>query len=352
MENIQYSKNTLAKRVSLDIETRSFNRAFDEIMDEAGLNANLQRSSNEQPWRVDFNRLRDSSNPAGLLAGKELFAVRLTRLNTTLSKTLDLSNAKLPQRTQRDTLNASFSLLSDPRLPMIGLSRPRLTRAEDEQGRSLLTGEEENNNLSPYSFYSNNRQSQFGLNLRAPEPDAKVLRRLEGVVVHSLVTKTETWEVPDVLSAPEWKRSFKNGAQEFEVTVKANSVKTAGTTSERMTLAVEVTSNQRTAGQEIPPPLLAAMPVVAALRVVDAKGGEMRLSQNSSNYSGDEGKMTVSATIYPAYNRYGGETKTPTLPLKMIFQAPLSVVQTEAPFRLRERAPAMTPAPQPGWIKG
>ena len=283
LENVDYSKNTLAKRVSLDIETRSFNRAFDGIMERAGLNASLQRYSSDRPWRVNFNSNRSANEADGLQFGQELFAVRLSQLNTTLSKSLDLSDASLPSRTQRKNLNASITLINDPRLPLVGASRPRLTRAEDEQGRSLLTGEEDKPRYSSYSFYGSSRQDQTTLTLRPPEPDAKVLRHLEGVVVHSLVTATETWEVPDLLGAPQWTRTFKNGdLEEFVMTVKANPLKTTGSSSERVALSIEVTSNRRTVYEEIPSPLLASAPVIAALRIVDAKGSEMRLSGNSS----------------------------------------------------------------------
>ena len=338
MENINYSKNTLAKKLSIDIETPSFNRAFDEIMDEAGLKANLQRYDSNRPYRVNFNgRYNNEEGEGAPVSSAGLFGVKLSRLNTTLSKTVDLRIFGSPQRSERNNLSAYILVQPDPRLPVVGAPRPRLTRAEDEQGRSLLVPEDKDNKRNNrrndvYSFYSTGQQ-QATLTLLPPAPDAKKFSHLEGVVVYTLVTKKETWEVPDLLSAPQWTRQFKSGDQTYDMTVKATPAK--GKPENRVALTVEISSNQRFKSDEIPPPMLAASPVMAALRIRDAKGNELR---NNSGYgsarAGTDGKLTVNATFYPsnAYYQNNEDTKTLALPLKMTFEAPLEAAQTEAPF--------------------
>ena len=333
LENIQYSKNTLAKKLSIDIETPSFNRAFDEIMNQAGIKATLRRDDFNRPYRVNFNtRYNNDETENSILSSQGLFGVRLSRLNSTLSKTVDLRIFKSPQRTQRNSLSASITFAPDPRLPIIGNSRPRLTRAEDDQGRSLLPSADEarrgGEGFNAYSFYSRGG-AQTNLTLSPPAPDARKISHLEGVVVHSLVTKTETWEVPDLLGAPEWTRQFKSGDETFDVTIKPALAK--GKPENRVTLAVEVISNKRIEPNEISPPMMAANPLMAAIKIRDAKGLELR-NNGSSSGTGNNGKLTFSATYYPQSDYYDENSKTLAMPLKLIFEAPLEVAQTEAPF--------------------
>ena len=333
LENLQYSKKTLAKKVSLNIETRSFNRAFDEIMDEAGLKATLQRYDQNRPFRVDFNRGGGGGEEVkqGLISSQNLFSARLLTLNTTFSKTIDLSDAKAPARTERNNLTAYLALSPDLSLPRIGAARARLTRAEDETGASLLVATDENNRrFSAYGFYSNNEgRSTANLMMRPPAPDSKTLRRLEGVVVYALVAKTEKWEVPDLLSQPEWTHEFKNGEQTFFASVKATPVKgNAG----GVALTIEITSNQTTNNEEVAPPLLAVAPVLAALKVQDANGATLR-GNNGYDSGGNNGKLKFTTTFYQSGAEYeGNRAKELATPLKMIFDAPVDVVQTEAPF--------------------
>ena len=332
LENIQYSKNTLAKRVSVDIETPSFNRAFDAIMDKAGLKASLRRDDINRPYQVNFNgRGGYDENAGSMVSNQGLFGVRLARVSSTLSKTVNLRIFKSPLRTQSNTMNVSISSASDPRLPFIGNARVRLTRAEDDQGRSLLVPADEagrnGERFNAYSFYARDND-QMNLTLLPPQPDAKKISHLEGVFVHSLVTKSETWEVPDLLSAPEWNRQFRGGEQTFDMSIKAELAK--GNTQNRVTLTVVVTSDARTKSDEIPPPMMAANPMMAAIKIRDAKGLELRYNGSSST-AGSNGKLTFSATYYPQ-NYYEESAKTLTMPLKMTFEAPLEVAQTEAPF--------------------
>lgn len=340
LEEVNYSKKTLAKKFSIDLETRSFNAAFDAIMDAAKIKGRLQRYDTNRPWRVDFNRqygdYGDSADAPQFKQG--LFGVRLTSLNTVLSKTVDLSDAKLPQRTEQNQLTLNLMMQPDLRLPLVGTVRPRLTRAQDDQGRSLLLETDENNGRNNvYSFYNNGyNQGQTQLNLRAPAPDAKTLAHLEGVVVYPIVTKTETWEIADLMGQPEWTHAFESGEAKYDMTIKAT-LPAKGEGAGQVRLEIAVTSNQRATPEEVPGPMLASAPVLAGLTIVDANGVKMRVNQGNSSSDTNAGKMTTSATLYPTdqnqYDEDGNPKPKPlALPLKLTFVAPLSVVQTEAPF--------------------
>ena len=330
MENLQYSKRTLGKRISLDIETRSFNRAFDEIMGQAKLRGTLERYDFNRPWRVNLNP--SAGGEGAPQSGQGLFAVRLASLNTRLSRAINLTE-KEPVRAQQNELTAQMILLPDPRLPGIGAARLRLTRADDEAGRSLLAPDDPNQRRNElFSFYNNYQQQQTNLTLLPPAQGAQTLAHLEGTIVYALITKTERWEVPDLLGAPALTHEFTNGNQKFFMTVKAAPTQESTETgavkgSEKsVTLAVEVASDAPTPSGQIPPPMLASEPVAAAIQIRDANGISLRRSGGGGSGGGD--KMTSQLTFYLD----NGNASKIALPLKMTFDAPLNVVQTEAPF--------------------
>ena len=130
------SKETLAKTLSVHLETPSFNRAFAEIMDEAGVKASLQRWDYGGTWTVAFEQADDGTEAMQSETG--LFRARLMSLGTTLSKTVNLDDTGEGKRSQQNNLTVNLALLPDLRLPLLGAVRTRVTRADDDQNRSLL----------------------------------------------------------------------------------------------------------------------------------------------------------------------------------------------------------------------
>ena len=337
LERVDYSERTLAKRVSVRVETRSFNRAFEAIMDAAKLQATLENDNYYDAKRVNFNASA-SSKLTGPQSAQGLFGARLSSLAVTLSKTVDLRQAKRPARRQSDVLNASLTLMPDLRWPLVGAPRSRLTRADDDQGRSLLRAAKQDDAIDIYTFYDDRfGRSRLDLKMSAPAPDAKTLAHLEGVVVYTLVTRTETWEVPDVLKQPAWKRVFQDGGQTFEMTITprlGGQNDAPGVPPSTLRLAIEVLSNQGGPVYEIGPPMLSGAAIVAALKIVDANGVVLRAKGGGLDY-GNNGELTTQATFSAAKTYHGNDDDQPkslALPLKLTFDAPLGVAQTEAPF--------------------
>ena len=332
-------KETLAKTLSIHLETPSLYRAFAEVMDEAGVKASLTRYDyeNGRPWRVNFDQT-DSGEQA-LQAESGLFRTRLMSLNTTLSKNVTLGKTAQSARSEQNNLTVSLALLPDPRVPLLGVPRPLVTRAEDEQGRSLLpkadkTDDGDNWQYSPYSFYSNGYgRSQTSVRLRAPEADAKTLTHFEGKMVYAVVSKIENWEIPDLLAQKEWTRQFKSGNQSFDVTFKPSYKD-----EKNLTLNVEVRTNFPRIENQIGHPLMASEPVLAAITIRDANGTVLRTSGGGGGTS--EQKMTTQANFYPANREYDEDgnvkAKPLAMPLKLSFDAPVEVVQTEVPFSFED----------------
>ena len=323
------SPETLAKTLSVHLETLSFNRAFAEIMSEAGVTALLQRSYYDRSWTVFFEE--EDRDIDAVQSAVGLFQTRLTSLNTEMYKKLNLNdNGDNGERTEKNDLTLNLTLSPDPRLPLIGGSRPRITRADDDQGRSLLPdpnpdADPDNYRNGAHSFYQNtNRQRQDSLNLLPPAPDAKTLAHLEGVVVYALVTQTETWELPDLLSQPAWKRAFKSGDQRFEIAL-TPMLKGA----RDLNLVIEVTTDGTIVKDQVNHPLLAPGPVMAALRVVDAKGTVLRRKDGGTNAEAQ--KLVINTQFYPISSD-SQDTPALKLPLSLSFEAPLEIVQTQVPF--------------------
>lgn len=323
----------LDTKISININTLSFDRAFHEIMDEAGLKARLQ-DWGEQNLQLTFGSEETEQKP--LKSGVGLFEIDLSAIGTTFNKSVDLSNFETPNRSENRDLNASLALKSDARLPLIGTPQARLTRADDEQGRSLLPQLDENERaqrrINRYNFYGNSswQQKQATLNLRPPAPDAKMLSHLEGVVIYPVVTKTETWEVPDLLAAPDWTRSMASGGETIAFKVAA----TPNTETDEGGLKVKIEANSSDADQSyerIPYPLGQVEPLIAMILIEDSNGVVLR--PNGYNASGGQNTV-IRATFLPENWQFQNEGERPKLqgPFRFVLDAPVEIVQTEVPF--------------------
>ena len=254
-------------------------------------------------------------------------------LNSTLYKTAIPGKTPESARTQRNNLTVSLALLPDPRLPLLGMPRTVVKRALDDKGRSLLptkTDDEDEWQYSPYSFYSNNYgRNAATLRLLPPAADATTLANLDGNVIYTLVAKIEAWEIPDLLAQTEWKRTFKSGDQQFDITLKPTFKE-----EKILSVAIEVVSNVARDDNRISHPLLTAEPVRAALSVTDAGGTILRVGGGGGSMNRQ--KMTTQISFYPPNRTYEGQedgaAKTLTGPFQLRFDVPVDVVQTQVPF--------------------
>ncbi len=324
--------NQLDTKISGQINTISFDEAFDQIMDEAGLKANLQDWGNGS-LHLYFGQAENAGQPQKSGAG--LFRINLASLDTNFNKSVDLSNFKAPQRSENRSLSARLALQSDRRLPLIGSPQVRLTRADDDKNRSLVPQPDENerahNRVNRYSFYSNGswEQKNANVNLISPAPDAKILAHLEGVVVYAVVSKTEKWEVPDLLSAPQWEHNFASP----EGTVALKIAATPGTEDEQGGLKVRIeatSSNDDQSYERVTYPLAQVEPLMAAMRIEDANGVVYR----NSGYNANGGPTTkISATFLPENQEVQeGANAQAKGPFRFEMNAPVEIVQTEVPF--------------------
>ena len=320
---------TLAKTLSIDVETLSFNQALNAILDEAGVKAHLQHWNANEPWILDLGQEDDSRNAPQSGAG--LFNIRLWSLEATTSKTVMLGEKEDSMRSQHADLVASLVLNPDLSLPVIGKPQTRVTRAEDDQGRSLLPelseGEIFSQKPQAYGFYSNNywEQSHANARLLAPAPDAKMLAHLEGNVVYAVVSKREKWEIADLLSAPQWTHSFPGDAEEINVKIQATP-----TAEGNVKMEIEVNSSQDVPDNQVRQPLMAIQPLIENMRLEDANGVVFRYSGYNSSES--DNKFTTRTTFVPVGKNDPNATTTLNGPIRFVLDAPVEVVQTQVPF--------------------
>ena len=325
----------LDSKLSAQINTLSFNDAFRQIVEAAGLKATLQDWGNGN-LQMLVSDAEDAGQPQKSGAG--LFEIDLTSLDTNFTKSVDLSNFEAPQRSENRSLSATLTLQSDRRLPIIGTPQVRLTRAEDEQGRSLVPQLDENeiaqNRVNRYNFYGNASYQQQNANveLGTPAPNAKTLANLEGVVVYAVVSKTEKWEVPDLLAAPEWTHSFTSpdGTVALKIAATPNDDETGG-----LKVKIEATSsNDDQTYERVTYPLEQTDPLLAAIRIEDANG----VVYHNQGYNATGGQTTkISTTFLPENDApEEGARPQPKGPFKFVMNAPVEVVQTEVPFAFKD----------------
>ena len=332
----------LEKTLSIDLETRSFNEAFDAIIKGANANAKLTRMGNstgEMSWTVLFNlkvpslilvphavirrsriqvndsnstvRLstKDSSLERAPQSGVGRFQIQVNDLSSTLSQTVTAGANNTFTRAQTNQLGINFQLVPDPQMPDAALPILRVSRAEDEQGRSLLApprplfpGFERRNYGASYNFSD----------LKSLPDDTRKLAHLEGVAICTLPSAHETWEVPDLLNAAGWTHEFGSNGQTYSFTV-------ASAKRDKETISVKLEITPSFDGQRL----------VGKMKLQNSDGRVFSMRELSSDGTTIEARFSLSdgATT----DKTAGEP-APFAPLRLSFDVPTQWVQTAVPF--------------------
>ena len=333
---------TLATKFTIDIDTPSFYAAFDAISKAAKVPLKLRHYNVNQPWEVMPGTAPLSHAPR---VADGLFALGLSSLNRRISDTLDwrlgyaetrsleaaraATVPKVEALTDANELNLTFDARPDPRLPIVGPARVRVTRAQDERGRSLLPAlgkEEKSVYLWIYSVWSGPATK---VTLSPPAPDARALAHLEGVAIYVLPTKREPWEVPDALGAgardaTDWAHEWSSNGQKVRAQIKS-----VGRSGDSINLDIEISNDNPDAWGEVGTPLFAITQAAQWMRFEDANGVVLRTRDgNSTNRKVVRDRLTFSA---PSKRTPKGQTELQP-PFKFVFDAPTQWVQTEVPF--------------------
>ena len=334
-------RKTLDTPLSIDVDTPAFNVAFNAIADEAGLKVQLAKFGDAAPRIVT---LKDAQgrfaapelSPDAPVSTDGLFVTRLKKLEVKRLSSLDWSGNPAPARARDENLNVALDVAHDPRLPVVGPSRVRITRAEDEQGRSLMPPPVAEK--APFYFFS---MGNFGdkttktVALLPPANDARQLAHLEGVAIYVLSGAREKWEVPvDLNGKFPLTHDFKNGGQDVQISIA--SVERKGED-----LSVKITMSAPNGGDwgALGNPLFSISEALPLMVFEDASGAILRAQSDGGGQEGNKMnagaifQMPQNMTLFP---RKGVEPAKITLPLKFVFEAPTEFVQTEVPFAFKD----------------
>lgn len=316
----------LDKKLSLDLETHSFQAAFDAIMDEAGVKGFLQGDGRLEGRRVQFGRGGDEKN-SGPQSGIGLFQVQLQRVDSNFRETVQPNADGQAVRSQERKFSLSIDSRTDPTLDVIGSPLIILNRVEDDKNRSLL---DISNNWLNYDFNSGwygVRQQSF----KTPSPDAKSLARIEGMTIYVVPTERKHWEMADILGNKNTIHQFDVGGR--VVTFKIKRVERDGS---KINLKYEMSTPTDAKENEIIDPLFSFGQMGKVIRLEDAKGQVFGVGSSGGSSSNSKIEMeTEFSLVDEQLVDANGKTIAPqTLvePVKLVFDGPVEFVQTQVPF--------------------
>ncbi len=305
-------REVLVKKLSLDIETRSFNEAFAAVLDEADVTAKLRKLGDNDVWNLMFGRQEESEAPE---SGRAPFQIRVLGLSSSSNKNVTPSKTKAPLRFGSSSLTLTLDGISDPQLVAIGPPRVRVTRAEDEVGQSLRS---ENENLFNFGQVLGGSRRIF-VTLRPPDKSSQKIAHLDGAMIYTFATKREKWQIADVLNAKNTAHTFQSAGQ----TVVA-SISSAQKVGGAIQLKIKIQAAAKAGEQRNP--LFIIEQWRSWLRVVDAKG--QTLVPGSFGGSSNEGELNLEARFSPTTP----DAQVLNEPAKLTFDVPSEFVQTEVPF--------------------
>ena len=313
------ARRIFARKLSLDLETTSFDRAFDAILKAAKTEAKLESSIASSAWNLRFGHFKtDDSLPQ---SGVGAFQIRLQSVNSALSKSVKpgADKTKAPKRTAYTETTLALDSVPAPGLKIVGAPHFCLVRADDETGRSLLPREKDN--PFPFGF---ERGAARAVRLQTPAPTTRKLARVAGTATFLVSTQIEHWEVADLLSTKNVSHTFGRGAGATKVTLQS-----AQRIGDSVNLEISVTAPPGEDLFSLRAPLLSSEILLGALAVRRADGQTV----NSGGYAaaGANDSMSVRASFY-----LGSESKPQTpasdAALTLVLDAPTEIVQTQVPF--------------------
>ena len=324
----------LAKKLSLDLETRSFIEAFTAILDKADVKAELQHFGVENsPWKVMFGQLDDVRDQT--TSGVGIFQIRLVSLTSTFSKNVKMS--KTPSRSQNNYLSVTLEPVA---VPQLNLSPPtlRLTRADDDKGHSLIV-------QNRPDFYDSSpfwmRQSNIALQIPVADDKSTHLTHLDGVAVYTLPTKSESWELADVVGAKNETHSFTSNYQTIEI-----KILDATQNGAFLDVSLEIKLSAIAIAQPIDnnTPFSTTEQLLSSFQLQDAKGQILRSTGYTSSANGN--LTSIQANFSPAQTapltiRNGQPVPAPPLelaqPIKLTVNFPTPPISCKPKCRFRFR---------------
>ena len=243
---------TLApKRVTLDLHNKTVRQVLQEITHQTGYKIEFWTGNEQQPYSFKFDRtpfweaVDQVCHASGLVyqAGYGDDAVHLQAVESYVpyisydgafrlvangfqqNRSIDFSTLpKVPNGVRRsDSLTFTFSICSEPKLPLLGVGEPRLEAAYDDEHNSMIpphTGAggfgRANRVVARYGngFRSFSHQMQVGL--ARPSEKATAVKLLKGSVPVTLLVSEKPEVVTDKILEAKGKK-FSTGGATFAI---------------------------------------------------------------------------------------------------------------------------------------
>lgn len=194
---IQFGGGDEGKKYTLDLTDAPFWQALDRVCNETGLQANP--NGNDGSLHVYPS---DTYSPFTSYDGPYKFLAT----NVSMNRNVQLSG--LPRTgvgpTRNEYLNVQLSVHSEPKAPLVAVGQPRVTRALDESGASLLPPESSPRTTyyRSYGGYYRSYYQHVTVNLYRPNRTATRIAELRGSIPVTVLSGTRPeLTIHDVLAA-------------------------------------------------------------------------------------------------------------------------------------------------------
>jgi hypothetical protein len=167
------------EKISIDMKDVPFWEAMHRIVNDAGLQVN---------WDAQSDRIMlyfsDSQSPYAWVNGPFYCVAQ----NISFNKYVQLGQVprrSAPQANDVDNISFNIMVQSEPKAPILTVGQMRLTQAEDENGLSLVSRNQQQEEVSYiryYEGYYRNYQHQVSVAMHKPDKDAKTAKIIKGKI--------------------------------------------------------------------------------------------------------------------------------------------------------------------------
>lgn len=306
-ENLfQQEHMNVPTKVTLDVDRQPFWVAMRQYCEKTGLRVNAM--GGERKFVITMGGDESLLGPVVYSGPFMVVANSVTRTSS-----INLAHDRAPAR----SLNLQITVFAEPKLNVMGHDYyPRLTEAVDDRGNSLLVPRQ-----VMYSSMSQDVSMRWtlGAPLSIPENLGTRLVRLKGFCRVMMQTRSETWEVPNALTAGGATQSKAIGGRRYVV----NELKAVGNgDAYQLKLTVVREGARGEMWQQFG----------RGMRVSLVDGDGKALANRGWGQEGPEEKATYTYTFSRGTDT-GGQTGAAA---KLVLEVPTEVKEVEVPFEFKD----------------
>jgi hypothetical protein len=307
------------RRITVEMENVSYWQALEKICNDAGVSPGFDEQNG-----IVYLYQQDTISPYTYHSGP----FRLVAQNFNYSRYINLAN--IPRNAMNlnqqhdNNLNFGFLIQAEPKIPLLSVSPPRLSKAEDENGLSLLPRQDENQQFNVHYYEGNghyrNFQHSTGVGMAKPAKDALQAKIIKGKVTVTLLAGTKADVVVEKLAPGKKKLTGAGQTAEIEIddVVEQGKVWT-------LTMLIK----RRARNGESQPDYNWVNSVAQKLELYDAKGRKFH-SNGVSNF------INNSATTVQASYQFSSPPDTEMGPAVKLVLAEWLTISHELEFEFKE----------------